>query len=149
MKKWLMFLFLMLLLPSCYDGPECEANQDCGDGKICRLWRCSTSCTQTSDCPDKHICTDGACLEASCSSSDYAGKKCDSLFPNSRGHCSKAGVCVECEDKYDCKAPEGKEAECQANKCVFAECFERYDCPTCSGLNTSTCIQNRCGCRPI
>jgi hypothetical protein len=45
-------------------GPECETDDDCGEGEFCVDSQCVPGCGADDDCDEDETCIDGECLAA-------------------------------------------------------------------------------------
>lgn len=73
----------------------CQGGGSCGEGRVCRDKRCTTSCTTDSACPDGEVCAAGGCARACAGDADcHFGERCDSLGSTCRAKpCSTSTPC--------------------------------------------------------
>jgi hypothetical protein len=93
---------------TCVDGedPQCEVDEDCGDGEVCTDGECvpDVECSADEDCADGEVCVDNVCVpDVECSADEDCADG-DLCTVNS----CDAGVCtgadVDCNDGNECTA---------------------------------------------
>ena len=58
----------------------CAGGGACGEGRVCRDKRCTTSCTMDVDCSEGEVCAAGGCARACAGDGDcHFGERCDKL----------------------------------------------------------------------
>lgn len=111
---------------------ECEEDQDCPEGKLCRRRLCvlPDPCETDDECEDDEICLEGNCEPRPTCGGDL------NCAPN---EICTDGICEvrqECVEQVDCP----DDQDCVAGRCVPSLCRGAIDCPNEQICEAGFCI---------
>ncbi len=104
---------------------QCMADEDCGEGFLCRRGLCLEPCADDLACPLFHACVDGECAPSGCQSD----RECVAALRHVEARCVDGACAAPCVTDADCDERDDYDfMKCVDGICQHAGCASDAEC---------------------